>query len=197
MSVNMMDKEKSNKKSGKRAEPTSEELEFIYERFANKDSDNQVLEALIDEGFPLLRSIGFIKKRRREFNTAKKVIAKQAEGAYDTDSMERQKRHWARLAERAQELLDYLKTYFPYTNDYLIVEIQISNDDFEGINLVDDFRTQCLLSHMKAELPEIENLKSWPELRISDISDSLLKALGLRAEKQQFEGKCEVCKDWA
>lgn len=191
-----MKSEKPIRKSGKGAEPTSEELEFIFERFASKDSDNEVLEALDSEGFPLRRSIGFIKKRRKEFEIAKKIIAKQAEGAYDIDAIERQKRHWTRLAEKAQELLDHLKSYFPFIEDYTIAEIAVNNDDFECINLMTDYRTKCLLSHMKAELPELEELKTWDDLKISDINDRLLDTLGLRAENQQFVGICEVCKDW-
>jgi hypothetical protein len=190
-----MEGEKPNQKSGKRPEPTAEELEFIFERFATKDPPEEVLEALDSEGFPLRRGIRFIKKREEEFKIAKKVIAKQAEGAYDTARIERRKRHWARLAERSQELLDKLKTFFPFTYDYMLVDAVTDNDDFEFATLLEDFRSYCLLSHIKAELPELENLKSWPELKINDIRQ-LFSILGLRAENQQFIGKCEVCKDW-
>jgi len=190
-----MNKEKPDKKRGKRAEPTSEELEFIYERLPVK-SDKDIIDDMQDETTFPPRGIGFIKRRRKEFNVLKMVSAKRAEGAYDTDRIERQKRHWTRLAERAQELLDELKTFFPYTKDYTIADAITSNDDdYEFATLLEDFRSYCLLSHIKAELSEFENLKSWPELKISDIP-LLISTLGLRAENQQFVGKCGVCEDW-
>ncbi|MBN2239017.1 MAG: hypothetical protein JW712_04530 [Dehalococcoidales bacterium] len=190
-----MEEEKSIKKGGKRDEPTDGELEFIYERFVNKDTDEQVIRELNDEGFLLLRSKGFIKRRRREFDIAKKVLAKQAEGAYDTNPLERRKRHWTRLADRAQEFLDKLKTYFPYVDDYMLAEIAIDDEDYDLATLTEDSRSIYLLSHLKTDIPEIRNLESWSDLKINDIP-KLLPVLGLRAESQQFVGTCEVCEDW-
>ncbi|MFC1955553.1 hypothetical protein ACFLWZ_03330 [Chloroflexota bacterium] len=58
---------------GKKAEPTSEELEFIHS-LLGRLSDAEVLEEMQDTEFPV-RSSGFIKRRRREYNAAKKVLA--------------------------------------------------------------------------------------------------------------------------
>ena len=57
---------------GKKAEPTEEELEFIYSCL-ERLSDREVLEEMQDTEFPL-RSLGFIKRRRREFRAAKRVL---------------------------------------------------------------------------------------------------------------------------
>ena len=57
---------------GEKAEPTAEELEFIYSHLM-KLSDQEVLEEMQDTEFPV-RSLGFIKRRRREFNVARKVL---------------------------------------------------------------------------------------------------------------------------
>jgi arsenate reductase-like glutaredoxin family protein len=57
---------------GKKAEPSTEELEFIYAR-VDKLSDEEILDEMQDEPFHL-RSPGFIKRRRKEFTAAKTLI---------------------------------------------------------------------------------------------------------------------------
>jgi len=52
---------------------------------------SQIIDELIEGGFPV-RSGGFIKRRKKEFDAAKKVIGMQAEGAFDTDEIERRKK---------------------------------------------------------------------------------------------------------
>ena len=62
---------------GKQSEPTAEELEFIYSRI-QRMSDKAILDEMQDADFPL-RSVGFIKRRRREFNAAKRVLETDVE----------------------------------------------------------------------------------------------------------------------
>jgi hypothetical protein len=54
---------------GKKAEPSTEELEFIYAR-VDKLSDEEILDEMQVEPFPL-QSPGFIKRRRKESTEAK------------------------------------------------------------------------------------------------------------------------------
>jgi len=193
-----LDEEKYKNKPGKKAEPTSEELECIYECFAKKLPNGEVLEELESEDFALRRSPAFIKRRRREFEIAKKVIAKNNEGAYDKDRTERYKKHNERLSERALELIDNLKSDWPYSSDTseTITEIAVENDDYDRIDLLESFLTKCLFSHMKAELPQLQYLTKWNDLQIKSINTELLDRLTLRVERGDFQGKCEVCKDW-
>jgi len=186
--------ETKEKRGGKKEEPKSGELEFIHECFARGLSNSETLDEMQDEVFPL-RELPFIARRRKEFDAVKKVLDKRHEGAYDTDIFKRKKTHWDRLAQRAQEFSDRLKAFFPYTDDYILADAVIENDDYELGTLLDDFRSFCLFSHLKTELTALKNLKSLSELKINDIPQ-ILSTLGLQAEKQQFVGKCEVCKDW-
>ncbi len=189
-----METKKPQRKVGKRAEPTSEELEFIYSCFARKLSDGETLEEMKDEPFEL-RSRGFIKRARKQYDAAKKALEMKSEGIYDVDERERHKRHQVRLADRSQEILAKLKTFFPYTDDRLLADVVIDDNDYEFGTLMEDFRSACLLSHLKSESPALVNFDSWATMKISDIP-TLLKLLGLCAETQEFRGTCEVCNDW-
>jgi hypothetical protein len=88
---------------GKKAEPTAEELEFIYERLPRL-SDQEVLEEMQDTEFPR-RSPGFIKRRRREFNTARKILQTQLEREVNPTIMKRKEEHFAGLIDIAHCLL--------------------------------------------------------------------------------------------
>ena len=189
-----MDNKKS-EKPGKGLEAFYQELEFIYKRI-EKEPMSQIIDELIDGGFPV-RSEGFIKRRKKEFTAAKKVIGMQTEGAFDTDDIERRKRHRVRLSDRAQELLMELQEFFPYTNPDTLEDYVYATDDFSFANLITDFRSQNLFDHLKSEIPEFKNLKEWKELKINSIQSSgLLDVLGRVAEQQQIKHKCDTCKDW-
>lgn len=87
---------------GKAAEPTAEELEFIYSRL--KLSDSEVLEEMQDQPFPL-RSKGFIKRRRREFDVAKKVLRAQLEKELDPVKAKMREEHYRKMADVAYGIL--------------------------------------------------------------------------------------------
>jgi len=88
---------------GKKAEPTQEELEFIYERLGRL-SDQELLEEMQDTEFPL-RSLGFIKRRRREYNAAKKVLQELIRKQIDPVIIKRKEQHFDHLADIAKALL--------------------------------------------------------------------------------------------
>jgi hypothetical protein len=70
-----------NRKPLPQVEPTAEELEFIYSRL-EKLSDQEVLENMRGEPC-LLRKSGFMKRRQKEFNAAKKVLQEQLKREID------------------------------------------------------------------------------------------------------------------
>ena len=87
---------------GKKAEPTAEELEFIYSRLGTL-SDQEVLEEMQSEEFPV-RSVGFIKRRRREYNAAKRVLQTQIQKEVDPIISKDRAEHFEHLAEIASVL---------------------------------------------------------------------------------------------
>lgn len=192
-----MTEQKSEKKRGKRAEPTLEELEFIYERLPDR-SDKDIVDDIQDETIFPPRSDAFIKRRRREYEVAEKVIMRRNEGAYDPDVAKRQKRHYERLAERAQEILECLKTYFPYVDNRRIVECLVEEDDRVAATLLSksNLLSSCLLTHLKNEYSQLNILLNWEELIISDIEKwELIHILGSKAEKGTFKGTCDICEN--
>ncbi len=88
---------------GKAAEPSVEELEFIYSR-VDKRSDSEILDEMQDEDFPL-RTKGFIKRRRKEFAAAKKVLGALLEKEVDPIIAKKREEHFDRMANIAHELV--------------------------------------------------------------------------------------------
>ena len=192
-----MNEKESLKKGGKKSEPTSEELEFIYERLSQL-SDRELREEMEDSTLFPHRSLGFIKRRRVEFSVAQRVIARRVEGAFDVDPIERRKKHWNRLSERAEEFASVLRSIRQSTlnTGKTIFEAGIDDDNKEILKSLDDFRTKCLLSHLQVEMPQLQILTNWDDLRVKDITEQLLVTLSLKAEQAMFRGTCEVCRDW-
>lgn len=183
-------------KKGKGTEPTPDELEFIYSRLDNTPISDLLVE-LADSGFPI-RSKGFIKHRIREFNMAKTVLAKKATGAYDIDIVEQKVKHMKRLSEKTGEFIIALRRISRTASGspYALLEIGVENDDFELLELLNDFHIKWMFSHMKGEIPALKNLSIWEGLKVKDITQELLGKLSFRAERGGFPGKCEICKDW-
>jgi hypothetical protein len=90
---------------GKQAEPSTEELVFIYTR-VDRLSDKEILEEMQDEAFPL-RGPGFIKRRRKEFAAAKTVMKNKGiaeeELIKDPLIIEAKKKHFEELCEYIRE----------------------------------------------------------------------------------------------
>ena len=187
---------KDSMKVGKKQEATQEELEFIYQRLP-KLSDREIKVEMEDEGFTE-RSLGFIKRRRIEFNVANKTIAKKATGAYDIDIVEQKRKHMKRLSEKTEEFIIALRRISRTVSGspYSLLEMGVENDDFELLELLNDFHVKWMFSHMKDEIPALKDLSSWEGLKVKDITQELLGKLSFRAECGDFPNKCEICEDW-
>jgi hypothetical protein len=187
--------EEKKKRGGKKEEPTKIELEFIHERFARGLTNSEILEDIQDE-LTLPRKLAFIVRRRKEFDVVKAILSKKAEGGYDADNIENRKKHWQRLSDRAEEILNQLRNYYPYVNEYTIVECVVG-ENLEFDSLLRDYRSSCLFNHLKKEYVQLGELKSWDDLPINRISEwDLINILGSKAEKGIFKGTCPVCQDW-
>jgi len=74
-----------------------------------------------------------------------------------------------------------------------IAEIGVGTNNFKLLKLLEDPHIKNLLLHMQAELPHLRRLMSWDDLLVKEITEGLLDRLSLRAERGDFQGKCEVC----
>lgn len=203
---------------GKKAEPTVEELEFIYERLP-KLSDQEVLEEMQDTEFPR-RSPGFIKRRRREFNTARKVLQVQLEKEVNPTIVKRREEHFVELTDIAKSLLAnglesvscpgwtthqsrQVKYLLPNENtasqyDELTKE-ELTNrldSNMAAIHRERDwfFRT-CFVPHLKSELSEELSTKLFFKV-VEEQPYELIEILRVLASKGIFKGTCPVCEDW-
>ena len=201
---------------GKKAEPTAEELEFIYSHL-EKLSDQEVLEEMKDTEFPL-RSLGFLKRRRREFNVAKKVLQIQLEKEIDPIIVQRRKDHSDHLADIAKGLLsgnlDNIEAKSTKTGDQynifeyifweggagqVITRKQLSDMMERNIELFyeqpnDTYDLDCFLHHLVAEYPEVQS-KGFNNFAKENPYE-LVEILRLLARRKTFKGTCPVCKDW-
>ena len=212
----------NHKPVGKKAEPTIEELEFIHKCFL-KLSDQEILEEMQDTEFPL-RSLGFIKRRRREFNAAKKVLQIQLEREIDPIIVKRKDEHFAELASIAKLLLandldtiarssnsskqkeprqaEYIVTSRSnFDDDYKLTKEQISVQLQQNLKFVIHEYTRwflniCFLPHLEAELPEEIELEGFWVGVIEEKPYELINSLRVLAARKIFKGTCPVCKDW-
>lgn len=193
-----------NKPIGKRAEPKAEELEFIYRGFTEKLSDREVLESMQNEPF-LLRSLGFIIRRRREFDAAKKVLQEQLKNEIDPIVTARKSQHFEQMAMVAQALLGGLDIVeFKGEDDYEIASSKVGSASLSLNEVIEELKEniykaheeyrsmgtyQCFLAHLEAEEPSCQELAKYAENSPLELIN-LLKMLIL---KKEFKGTCPVC----
>ena len=204
---------------GKKAEPTVEELEFIYERLP-KLSDQEVLEEMQDTEFPR-RSPGFIKRRRREFNTARKVLQVQLEKEVNPTIVKRREEHFGDLADIAKSLLangldsgscpgwtaatpSQVKYLLPSENaasgyDELTKEqlaSRLNSNIASVLKEKDWFFRKCFIPHLRSELPQELKTKLFFKV-VEEQPYELIEILRLLAARRTFKGTCPVCEDWS
>jgi len=205
----------SRKPVGKKAEPSVGELEFIYSRLG-KLSDAEVLaEMQEDTTFPL-RTTGFIKRRRREFDAAKRVLREHIEREADPIVAKNREEHFEFLAKLAGALLGYsvddvhdLSKYDAssgrhplgsLTGDVSEMEEPLVNQEIWSNwvlrwEVYDVWDFECLDSHLKAEYPEVvaegglEGILYGDPYRLADI-------LRIVVRRKTFKGTCPVCESW-
>lgn len=195
-----------NKFVGKKAEPTAEELEFIYSRL-RKLSDEEVLEEMQDTEFPL-RSKGFIKRRRREFNAAKKVLETDVKKELDPIVIKRREQHSAELAEIASSFIEGDLTKIPYdaTDKDRIYNLdtgerltrkelidRLNDNVFRACDKYERYRVMdWLATHLESEYLSGNDLFTFIETRPVEFIN-IIRTL---AASRIFEGTCIICKDW-
>lgn len=210
--------EKRNKLVGKKAEPSAEELEFIYKNLDN-NSDEEVLDEMKKEEFPI-RSAGFIKRRRKEFGAAKKVLEQTLKKSIDPVIAKMKVRHFNEMADIASvlitnELDTVIKVDCDKQGDKANVQQteywwgeyeerrqidtsamgELLNENFEALNHISHpYKVECLLTHLKAEFPDAKkgsNIFSFKENPYK-----FIERCRILVEGKIFIGPCPVCEDW-
>lgn len=104
------------------------------------------------------------------------------------------KAHHRDLTETALILSRNLERFSPVkvTPDY----ISDVNYNFGEQEDIDDYLGKCLLSHLKAEFPELFNIEIWQEIYRHNSPKEVYQILQLVAHRRTFIGSCDVCKGW-
>jgi hypothetical protein len=181
------------KNVGKKAEPTAEELEFIYQKIQEGLSDNAILADMQDESFDI-RTKGFITRRRKEFNAAKRVLEDKAKKTIDPLLVKRREQHQDDLVKVIKQILKfwdkYLKGPQPVGGyDGLIVT------DIE-LDQIDHHLAMSLLTHLQAEVSGLERAGGWKFMLYAKPSKGLFNLLEGIKNRRTFMGTCDICEDW-
>jgi hypothetical protein len=106
------------------------------------------------------------------------------------------KTHFSDLANELHELLPALKTarqfHFNKDNDTLR-NLNLSDEQLNGIDYIDEQPQRLLLEHLKTEIPELYEFKSWLDLKPSDLTIELLDQLTIIDMRKTFKGRCKAC----
>lgn len=200
---------------GKKAEPSREELEFIYARLHL--SDSAILEEMQDADFTL-RGPGFIKRRRKEFAAARAVLEELVKKEFDPVLAQRRKEHWAEIAEVAAALLsNFSKIRGSYRDAEVlgnvidggsiwlgrqpmpssIPEPMSDRDDSGILEKVDSYIAMRLLEHVKQASSLFNEIEDWRKVTREHISEELMGKLLFVAHGGTFDGTtCLICKPW-
>ena len=195
------------KKSGKAAEPTAGELEFIYTRIEEGLGDSVIIEHLIDSLYEV-RTSGFIKRRRKEYHAAKNVLEELLKRKVDPVFTRQQIRHWNDLAEAARNIhrnIDRVKHANGELSDNILsgsilTPVSLGPKHEESLQKVGQVVGEGLLSHLHAEFKEFGGISSWRLLKKRDIENAItremLKQLDVVGRRRTFRGDCTICQSW-
>lgn len=189
-------------------DPTSEELEFIFQCFAENLTIGATLDEMQDEGFSV-RSKRFMSQKKKEFDAAKKVLAIQLGKEIDPIIVELKRKHYKDLVKVSKALLsngiDSIR--FIAEDDYELQKSDIGRISLNRRELIQDlknnlesvqqhFRSMDMFdyfkAHLEAEHPPCKNLEEFIETYPMELVN-VLKRLCARGI---FKGKCLVCQDF-
>lgn len=190
-----MEEKNNRKRGGKKAEPSRQELECYAEWFLRGFTNKDVLDEIEDNEFPK-RTVGFIKRRRKEFECYQKIIEEKGKIVSDPVIINRRRGHWDKLADMAGAMLSYWNRYIEervdYKHYYSSRRYVASEEEMKEI---DCFIASSLLDHMKAEFPdELSNVGDGTDLLRTDCN--FCYQLALLAYRKTFKGSCTICKEW-
>lgn len=127
------------------------------------------------------------RKNRPELKSEiERIRLVKSTGEIDSEALLRKKAkvdHKNDLSEAAQNLVNHLQSYWPYTwpTDQTIAEIAVENDELDLVRLLKKPPTQWLFSHMQIEFPELQSTDKWDNLKVREITERIIYSLSLRA----------------
>lgn len=186
---------------GKGKSPTPNELKFIYEMIAEGSYDTDIL-AKYDEmkkhgrlgSLPYRTDIRFVRQRRKEYETAQKVLEGRLKAKSVPDLV---LKHWEDLAQLANQFSNMWTRFLASGSVRQGYIVDVDSAAFEVLQLETYGLAQSLLTHLKAEFPEeFKSIDDWRKLLITPLPSGCFQKLGLVANRRTFEGTCDICDGW-
>ena len=168
---------------------------------AYADLKKDVKRIPFDEVMELPEKVqGFIMDQRPDLQEEIRLAPR--EGGTPGIVAESLKNHWSKLSQVAEKLQGYLRSQksICINSDQLIID---AAQHIEGTlameisALFDEALLKQLLEHIQEEddLPQLQGISSWWELKAGDITDELLNRLSIRAAESRFKGVCAACSE--
>ena len=199
---------------GRAPDPNAEELEFIFQKFAEGLDDREVLTEIEDSPLPR-RNRRFIYQRRLHWNAAKKILEVEIKRKLDPVIVEKRREHFALLKEMTMSLLhgklDSVETSRSAGADdqrYLVGDTgsmtELSREQLTDQLIENEERTRAAFTDRRfAEqfVPHVtyENdavaAKGWNKA-IKESPYEVIKTLRLLVDRGTFNGICTVCEEW-
>jgi len=107
-------------------------------------------------------------------------------------------RHRDDLSKTAREVLEKLcelSRYVPLPKP-VVCEFAVDYDERDFLDVLDNNEGNHLLEHMQSELLELQEMKSWADIKVNAITDELLDRLSRWIAGRDFEGTCDICREW-
>jgi hypothetical protein len=104
--------------------------------------------------------------------------------------------HVEDLSECAKKLVKILETYIGWPINYRVENILNDLKDFENLKFFENKMARGVLVHLaqSEDFPQLKQLDSWIDLKASDINESFLALISLKAANREFKGECDICR---
>ncbi len=106
------------------------------------------------------------------------------------------KNHVEDLSKCAKKLVVMLEPYMRWPQNYRVEDILNTLKDFEKLKFFENKMARGVLVHLaqSEDFPQLTQLDSWINLKISDINEVFLALISLKAASGEFKGECEICR---
>jgi hypothetical protein len=109
---------------------------------------------------------------------------------------ERLEQHKEDLCKAANDVLDKLYEYCAWPHNMTVEEINLERNEPEATGLFSKKVIIGLLAHLQTDIEDLRPFTRWEDLTPNDISNTLLGSISMKAAKREFNGRCDICRDW-
>jgi len=110
--------------------------------------------------------------------------------------LEKLEQHKDDLYKAAERIYAELCECCAWPAHMTIEEINLERNDPKLVGLFLDKVVIGLLAHLQADIEELKSFARWEDLTPNDISNTLLGSISMKATKREFNGRCDICRDW-